>query len=35
MKVSAFHEFIANAVTMGLYRTSAMAAILNMQISYF
>ena len=36
-KVSTFHnlKLIANAVTMGLYDRSAMAAILDMQISYF
>ena len=37
MKISTFHnsKFIANAVTMGLYNRSAMAAILDMQISKF
>ena len=35
MKVSTFHKqkCIANSVTMGLYSISAMAAILDMQIS--
>ena len=37
MKVSTFHifKFIANAVLMGLYNGSAMATILDMQISKF
>ena len=37
MKVSTFHnqKFIANALMMGLYNRSAMAAILDMKISKF